>query len=299
MTLLLRRRPREIYRVFTEEEYLNGAGSGLAGIGGEWSFGESAVADEWPLVGSPPAGSPPGDPTLGDPSLGGSLLADQWPLGESPPVDPPVGEWPPGDSSLGEAPPVDFPLPVEPMRQGVGGEDRLRGRVTGEHRLHRMAGVAMLAGTVGAVCGMVVLNLARTHVGAGTRGGLVAAVARSSRVARSPAVDDAQPQVASRPVVVHSVETARSRVPPSGRSSGGPFTDRSKRSLIHRPVRRRANVAVVDGHVPHPSSGEASTAPATVVPAATPAQVSTTAASGAPAPQRPAPENRPEFGFER
>jgi hypothetical protein len=254
MTLLLRRRPREVYRVFTEEEYLNGAGSGLAGIGDEWSFGESAVADEWPLV-------------------------------DSPLVDLPVDEW---------------PLPVEPVGQEVVGEGQLRRRATGEHRLHRMAGVAMLAGSVITVGGVVFLNVAWGHGrGVPRRGSFVAAT--HSRVARSPAVDDAQPQVALRPVVERSVEIAHSRVPPSGRSHDGPVTHRSKRSLTLRPVRRRADVAVVADHVLHPSSGEASTAPATVVPAVPPAQVSTTTTSvaPAPAPPRPAPENRAEFGFER
>ena len=107
--MLLRRRPREVYRVYSEEEYLNGAGSGLAGIG------------EWPVT--------------------------EWPLVEAPHDEPPVGE---------------APLSVEPARQGAGGE----------HRLHRITGVAMLAGAMGTVGGVVFLNVARAHGGAGARGKL-------------------------------------------------------------------------------------------------------------------------------
>lgn len=242
MTLLLRRRPREVYRVFTEEEYLNGAGSGVAGIGDEWSLGESAVVGEWPLAEAP---------------LAESLLAD----------------FPPGEP----------PLPVETVRQGAGRE----------RRLHRMAGVAMLAGVVGAVGGVVILNLARAHTGTGAGGSLVVAAARSSRVAHLPVLDDAQPRVtSSRPVVVRAVDTKRLRVPPIRRSLGGSVTRRSKRFPPHLPVRRRTGVAVVADYVPPQSSAEVSAV-------APPAQVSTTTASVAPAPQRPAPEARPEFGFER
>jgi hypothetical protein len=294
MTLLLRRRPREVYRVYSEEEYLNGAGSGLAGIGDEWS-----LADEWPLVDSPRDESPRDAFPLGE-----SPLADEWPLGGSSLVDPPLGEWPLGDSPIGEVPPVDSLLPVEPGRQGVGGEDRLRRRFVGERRLRRIAGVAMLAGAVGAVGGVVILNLARTHVGAGARGNLVAAATRSSRVARSSALDQTQSQVtaSSRPAVVaRSVEatTARSRVLQLERSLGRPGRRRSNALPAHHlPVRRRADVAVVADDVPRPSSGEVAAVPAAVSAVPT-AQVSTTAAPAAPAPPRPAPENRAEFGFER
>lgn len=223
--MLLRRRPREVYRVYSEEEYLNGAGSELASIG------------EWPVTERP----------LGEPQVG------------------------------------EAPLSVETARQGAGGE----------HRLHRMVGVAMLAAAVGTVGGVVFLNVARAHGGTGARGSFLATT-RSSRVARSPAVDDAQSPVASsRPVVVRSVKTAPgSRVIHVRRSLGRPVPRRSNHLLTHDhnpPVRRLTDVAVVADYVPpRPSSGEAA-----------PAQVSTTIASVAPAPTQSALEKRSEFGFER
>jgi hypothetical protein len=231
---LLRRRPREVYRVYSEEEYLNGAGSGLASIG-------------------------------------------EWPLGESPLGEPPVGE---------------SPLSVETVTHRAGGEHRLR-RVVEERRLHRMAGVAMLAAAVGTVGGVVFLNVARAHGGTGARGSFLVAT-RSTRVAHSPAVDDAQPQGgSSRPVVVRSVKTtSSSRVVHVKRSLGSPVPRRSNHLLTHDhnpPVRRLTDAAVVADYVPpRPSSGEAA-----------PAQVSTTTAFVAPAPTRLALEKRSEFGFER
>jgi hypothetical protein len=231
---LLRRRPREVYRVYSEEEYLNGAGSGLASIG-------------------------------------------EWPLGESPLGEPPVGE---------------SPLSVETVTHRAGGEHRLR-RVVEERRLHRMAGVAMLAAAVGTVGGVVFLNVARANGGGGARGSLLAAT-HSSRVARSPAADDTQPHVSSsRPVIVRSLKTTPgSRVVHVRRSLDRPAPHRSNHLLTHDhnlPVRRHTDVAVVADYAPHrPSSGEV-----TLIP------VSTTTASAAPAPVRLAPEKRSEFGFER
>jgi hypothetical protein len=205
--MLLRRRPREVYRVYSEEEYLNGAGSELASI-------------------------------------------DEWQLGETP-----VGE---------------SPLSIETGRQGAGVA----------HRLHRMVGVAMLAAAMGTVGGVVFLNVAQAHSGAGARGSLLAAT-HSSRVARSPAINDAQPQVgSSRPAAVHSGKTTpRSRVVHVRRSLGGPIPRRSNHLLIHRLVRPHADVAVVADYRPRPS-GEVST---------------TTASVSAP----PVREKRAEFGFER
>jgi len=231
---LLRRRPREVYRVYSEEEYLNGAELDIASIG-ECQLGES-----------------------------------------------PLGESPVGESSRS----------VETAKHRAGGERRLR-RAMEERRLHRVAGVAMLAAVVGAVGGVVFLNVARAHGSAGTRGSLLAAT-HSSRVVRSPAVDDAQPQVgSSRPAVVHSVKTAkRSPVVHGRRSLGEPDLRRSNRLLTHPlPVRRRTDVAVVADDGPRPSSGGVS-----AVTASAPTQVSTTIAS---VNARPAREKRGEFGFER
>jgi hypothetical protein len=140
---------------------------------------------------------------------------------------------------------------------------------------------------------VVFLNVARAHGGTGARGSFLAAT-RSSRVARSPAVDDAQPQGgSSRSVVVRSVKTTpSSRVLHVRRSLGNPVPHRSNHLLTHDhnpPVRRLTDAAVVADYVPpRPSSGEAASA-----------QVSTTTASVAPAPTQLALEKRSEFGFER
>jgi hypothetical protein len=232
---LLHRRPREVYRVYSEEEYLNGAELDIASIG-------------------------------------------ECQLGESPP---------------GESPVCESSLSVETGKHRAGGERRLR-RAMEERRLHRVAGVAMLAAAVGTVGGVVFMNLARAHDSAGTRGSLLAAT-HSSRVVRSPAVDDAQAQVgSSRPaVVLLSVKaTPRSPVVHVRRSLGEPHPRRSNRLLTHPlPVRRRTNVAVLADHGPRPSSGEVS-----AVLASASTQVGTTTASVSARPDR---ETRAEFGFER
>ncbi len=178
--MLLRRRPREVYRVYSEEEYLNGAGL------------DNASIDEWPVA--------------------------EWPLGEPPLGEPPVGE---------------SPLSVETTRHRAGGEHRLRQAVQ-ERQLHRMAGVAMLAAAMGTVGGVVFLNVAQAHSGARARGSLLAAT-HSSRVARPPAINDAQPQVgSSRPAAAHSGKTTpHSRVVPVRRSLGGPIPRPSNHLLIH------------------------------------------------------------------
>jgi hypothetical protein len=211
---LLRRRPREVYRVYSEEEYLGGAGTPLGGTA-------------------------------------------QWHAGS--------GE---------------------------------------EHRLRRVAGVAMLAGVLGAVGGLVCLNLARTHGGgAPGRGSLVAAT-RTSRVAGSAsAADDVRPLVeSSRPAVVRPVETARSRVSSRSDASrkGGPALRSSDRLPVHHPPHRHAGVVVLAGyaHRRH-SSGEASPAPAPVSAQPAPEAGGMTTPAVATAPAHPAPEGQAEFGFER
>lgn len=213
---LLRRRPREIYRVYSEEEYLNGAGSELGGVA------------ELPIV----------------------------------------------DSSLSTAP------------SGHGAED---------HRLRRVTSVAMLAGAVFTVGVVVFLNVAGRHRGGVPRRGSLVAATRSSRAVRSPAADDAQPQViSSRAALVRSAETARPRVLQLGRRSlRRPVSRRSSNFHIDPLPRRRGDVAVVADHAPRRSSGAASAAPV-ATPAPAPASATTTS-SAAPS----APENRSEFGFER
>lgn len=281
--MLLRRRPREVYRVYSEEEYLGGAGTQLGGIA-EWHAAESepaefASVDEWPVgvaelgsTGELPVGEP--EPTTGE----------EWPHEEpSLPFGEPAGRHAEWDVGRGE-----------------------------EHRLRRAAGVAMLAGVLGAVGVLVCLNLARTHGGSAPQRGSLLAASRTSRVAGSAsATDDARAQVeSSRPVVVRPLETVRPRVPSrsgAGRK-GGPAPHSSDPLSGHHPARHPAGVAVLAGYAHRrPSSGEASEAQAPApasAPAPTPAQPApeaggTTTAAVAAVPAHPAPEGQAEFGFER
>jgi hypothetical protein len=166
------------------------------------------------------------------------------------------------------------------------------GQGCGQRRLQRVAGAAMLAGAVGAVSCLVVLNIVR-HGGGLARGGIVAAATRPTPIVHAAAFADAQPQVtSSRPATVRAVETKRSRVPPIGRSLANPVARRPAHLLIHLPVRRQIDVAVVAGYVPHRSSGEVHEAPVS-------APASTATASTGAAPTSPPVGRRPEFGFER
>jgi hypothetical protein len=278
---LLRRRPREVYRVYSEEEYLGGAGTQLGGIA-EWRAAEPEPAElgsveEWP-VGVAELGSAE-ELLVGEPE---PAIGEQWPLEEPTlPFGEPAGRHAEWDVGRGE-----------------------------EHRLRRAAGVAVLAGVLGAVGGLVCLNLARTHGGGlAGRGSLVAAT-RPSRVAGSaPAPDDARSQVqSSRPVVVRPVETMRSgvRSQSGANRKGGPdrrFTDRLP---VHHQAHLHAGVVVLAGYAHRRSSSrEASTAPVSAsAPAPAPAQPApeaggTTTPAVAAAPAHPAPEGQAEFGFER
>ena len=283
---LLRRRPREVYRVYSEEEYLGGAGTQLGGIA-EWPAAEPELAElgsveEWP-VGVADLGST-GELPVGEPE---PAIGEEWPLEEpSLPFGEPAGqyaEWEPGRSA---------------------------GQRFGEHRLRRAAGVAMLAGVLGAVGCLVCLNLARAHSGGAPGRGSLLAATRPSRVAGSASTaDDARPQLeSSRSVVVGPVETARSRVPSQSGAShkGGPDARFSDRLPVHHPAHLHAGVVVLADYAHRrSSSGEASAAPVSA-PASAPASAQpapeaggTTTAAVAAAPAHPAPEGQAEFGFER
>jgi len=212
--MLLRRRPREVYRVYTEEEYLNGAGSELAG------------AREWPEM-------------------------------------------------------------VEPAGKGAGERRRLR----------RAAGVAMLAGAMGTVGGVVATNGSRAHDGTGRRPGNMVAATSSKRIVRAPLIARStgtpSRSVATRPPQATSrrpPQATSRRVAPAGRHRGAAGT--------RLPLHPREGVASV---VENSSGASADRAPVVVVVTTTPvasADVSTTAGStGASAASAGA--GRPEFGFER
>jgi hypothetical protein len=302
---LLRRRPREVYRVYSEEEYLDGAGSGLAGVA-EWHAGEPELTE----LGSA------GEWQAGEPELGS---AGEWQGGE--PELTPGDDWQLGDSSL----PVEEPG----ERHAEWDLSGHAGQGFAEHRLRRAAGVAMLAGALGAVGGLVCLNLARAHGGSRAgRESLVAATHPARAAAGSaPAAGDARPRVeSSRPVIVRPVETVGSRVASQpGRSRAGrPALRRSDRLPAHHVAHRSTGVAVLADYAHRrPSSGEASVAPVSASasaqasaqasapvqapastasspsqPAPEAANTTTTAAVSAP-PAHPAPETQAEFGFER
>jgi hypothetical protein len=204
---LLRRRPREVYRVYTEDEYLDGAGL-------ELGAGPQVTA---------------------------------------------VGEW---------------SVPVGPAR-----------KAGGERRLRRVAGVAMLAGAVGTVGGLVVMTSARAHNGAGRRPGSLVAATRSSRIVRASAP--------SWPVPAHRSEATRSRVAWAGRRRGKSGPRRPLHPLTRLPARPIGSVATVVDYVSRSSSAE--------TPASTAAAGETTATDVSPsaAIPRSTAGKQAEFGFER
>jgi hypothetical protein len=231
---LLRRRPREVYRVYTEDEYLNGAG---LEVGAEL---EVAAGDGWPA-------------------------------------------------------------PVGPAR-----------KCGGERRLRRAAGVAMLAGAVGTVGGVVVMTGSRAHSGAGRRPGSLVASMRSSRVVRSPAVAGTSappwPAVASPGKATHSRVVRAGRrsavgdTRPRGERHGGSDTRPPGRGRRGNRVgggsagagaKRGGGVAVVVDYVPSsPSVGASATN------AAAGGTTATDVSAGTAAPRAGA-GKQAEFGFER
>ena len=222
---LLRRSPREVYRVYTEEEYLNGAGL------------EPAVA-----------------------------LTEGW--------------------------------PVAPAR--IAAHAR---------RLHRVVGMALLAGAVGTVGGVVAANNPWAQRGVGRRPGSLVAEARSPRVVRSRITRSSVP---ARPVVTHRTEAARSHI---ARAVGSdPHPPNRQPSGTRLPGHPHGGVAIVVDYAPGAPAGgvSASSASADGSVAAPPVGASTTTAS--PADEAPAPaasasaatertgagaESKAEFGFER
>jgi hypothetical protein len=211
---LPRRRPREVYRVYTEDEYMNGAELGTAAAG----------------------------------------------VGQSPPV-------------------------VEPAS-----------KCAGERRLRRVAGMAMLAGAVGAVSGLVVMNDSRVHQGARRRQGSLVTAKRSPRDAISPAgagSSAAQSWAIGAGRPEPRPEATRSRVARAGRLDGGPDLSRSAHPFARLATRARGSVATVVDHVSRFPSVRAPAVTATAGDT-TAIDVSTGSATSRVAVGKPA-----EFGFER
>jgi hypothetical protein len=127
----LRRHSREVYRVYTEDEYLSGAGS------------EFTTADEQPV------------------ELGG-----QQGLVAAVPTLEPAEEWPVAGGFALESELEPEPW-HEPIDEHVHGGFIHTG--TRDMRLRRIAGLAMLTGAVGTVGGLVAANI--SHRGAGKQPG--------------------------------------------------------------------------------------------------------------------------------
>jgi len=176
-----RRRPREVYRVYSEDEYLNGAESEPATVG----------------------------------------------------------------ETVGEE-----PVAAEPATKDLR-----------ERRLRRMAGVAMLAGAVGTVAGVVVANSSWGHRGAGRRPGSLVASTRSSLPVSFPASSGARAAPPG-PAVTRPYELTRSRVARTRRrrdmsSTHPPIhlpTDlRAGRSVSHPPTDGHPSERIRRGGYPSPS----------------------------------------------
>lgn len=238
---LLRRRPREVYRVFTEEEYLNGA---------ELEF---------------------------DLGAGG-----------------------------------EHPATVEPAR-----------RSSDTPRLRRAAGVTMLVGAIGAVGGVVALNGAWAHRGAGRRTGHLVASMRSRVAGSSAPVVTASSAPRSRPVVVSPLDHTRARVTMAGHRVAGHRGSRHRPLAPHSPVHSPTRAPGLTRAPSHPGGGVAiavedspGSRPRTIAAADTSAQQGSTTnvvasaptddrttagssdvATTTPAPA-PSPERHAEFGFE-
>jgi hypothetical protein len=170
--------------VYSEGEYLNGAGLDLT------------TAEDWPAV---------------EPAVG--LAVEELPVTVEPGLEPA------DESTVARESAVDLEPGNAPIEEHV--YDGLVHARTRAVRLRRIAGVAMLAGAVGTVGGVVGMNMSRARHGAGRGPGSL--VARSSRV-------------------VSSSEFAGSRSAPSSAPSAPAVVPRSKApssSVAHAGLRHR------------------------------------------------------------
>jgi hypothetical protein len=224
----LRRRSREVYRVYTEDEYLNGAG---------W---ELTAAEDWPAAVQPAVGLAGEElPVALEPGLEG---ADESPVAEEPAVG-----LEPGDAPIEEHVYGGFAHshPHGGSVHSDGGSVHSHSHSDGgfahsgrrDVRLRRMAGVAMLAGAVGTVGGVVVANISRSHRGAGRRPGSLV-VASSSRVVSSPELAGSRAESSGGAVTPRSM-APRSHVAQAGRHRG--------RSGSHTPNKRLTNLSAGHG----------------------------------------------------
>lgn len=227
-------------------------------------------------------------------------LTRVWPVGAKP-----GGEWA-AEVEATEPEPVGVPI-HEHLYDGF---VEPRGKLVRERRLRRVAGVAMLAGALGTVGGVVAMNSPRGHHVAERHPGSLVAATRSSRAVRSSAISDSAATAPPSSTVARPsrLPRSRSRVAQAGRRfGGGSRPRRSKHPLAGLPASPRGGAAVVVDYLPRSSSGEATAADG-------PAAGSTTtgSASESPDPGTPAPSvttrsesesesgsgRRVEFGFE-
>jgi hypothetical protein len=245
--------------VYSEGEYLNGAGLDLT------------AAEGWPAV----------EPTVG-------LAGEELPVTVEPGLEP-VDE-----STVAQEPAVDLAPGDMPIEEHIYGGFVNSG--TRAVHLRRIAGVAMLAGAVGTVGGVVAMNISRARHGAGRGPGSL--VARSSRVVSSPELAgsrSAPSSAPSAPAVVPPVKTPSSSVVHAGRRHRGARSHRSHgkhawrgsvptQSSVGVGVRRDGGVAIVLDYSPNASVNESTVASTSV-------DTSRPAASAA--------VEQVEFGFER
>jgi hypothetical protein len=268
--------------VYSESEYLNGAGLELTDAG------------DWPAV---------------EPAVG--LAEGEFPVAVEPGL-------PADESMVAQEPAVDLEPGDAPIEEHIyGGDAPLEERAYGGFahggrrgvRLRRIAGVAMLAGAVGTVGGVVALNISRAHQGVGRRPGSL--VAQSSREMSSPELAGSRP-APSAPAVVPQAKAPSSSVAHAGRRDLTNFRTRrhggsnsrtpgarrgsvSAQSSVGVGVRRGGGVAIALDYSPSASVDEST--------------VGSTAASSSLDTSRPPDVSRPpaasaaveqvEFGFER
>lgn len=225
-----RRRPREVYRVYSEDEYLGGAGLELTDAG-DWSAVEPAVG----------------------------LVEEELPVTAEPGLEPAYA------STVAEGPAVDLApgdLPIEEHVYDGFVQAGRRGV-----RLRRIAGVAMLAGAVGTVGGVVALNISRAQQGAGRRPGSL--MAQSSRDMSSPVLAGSR-TARSAPAVVPQAKAPSFSVAHAGRRDRGARSHLSNRKHARRTsvpaqsvdvgVRRGEGVAIVLDYSPSASMNESTAA---------------------------------------
>jgi hypothetical protein len=211
--MFLRRRSREVYRVYTEDEYLNGAG---------W---ELTAAEDWPAAVQLAVGLAGEElPVAVEPGLEG---ADESPVAEEPAVGLEPGDAPIEEHIYGGFAHFDGGFDGGSVHSD-GGFARSGRR---DVRLRRLAGVAMLAGAVGTVSVVVVANISRAHRGAGRRPGSLV-VARSSRVVSSPELAGSRAQSSGGAVMPRSM-APRSDVAQAERHRGRSGSQTSNKRLTN------------------------------------------------------------------